>query len=318
MKSHSNRIFSGVRLGITLLTLVTLLLGGTGVAFAEGTKPHPAECFKTTDPVLEISGVLAGYGTGAVTVNGIAVTLDENTRVDDGVADGLLVKVIAVVKDSVLVAVRVEVEAEAISGMFELHGVVDSIGDGVIVVNGQTISLAEGLTLDAAIQAGVLVEVRGVTENGALIAQTVELRERDREREQEQEQEGGPQYHSGDPEHELFGAISSYDGTSLVINGVTVVISADTVVDGTLAVDSVVKVEGTLQEDGTFLASEIEVLERDGQEPGGTETNPEHPSVNPLPPGPGQNPNPEAGNNWHPNVDDNDNEDGEGNEDGRP
>jgi hypothetical protein len=67
---------------------------------------------------------------------------------------------------------------------------------------------------------------------------------------------------------EFVGVLTAINGDTLTINGMTVVITPMTEVEGTLKVGETVKVEGVLQSDHTVQASEIKVntVEQDDQQ----------------------------------------------------
>ena len=58
-------------------------------------------------------------------------------------------------------------------------------------------------------------------------------------------------------EAELLGTIESSDGNILVVSGRTVVTDAQTEIAFELRIGLIVKVQGTLQSDGSILAREI-------------------------------------------------------------
>lgn len=71
--------------------------------------------------------------------------------------------------------------------------------------------------------------------------------------------ESGPGSTSAADKFQLVGALQQVSGDRVVVNGIAVLVTATTEIEGDLAVGVMVKVEGTLQADGTLVAREIEV-----------------------------------------------------------
>ncbi len=78
-----------------------------------------------------------------------------------------------------------------------------------------------------------------------------------RNNEDDEEEDGGDDEETG--EIEFAGVIESLTATEATVSGMVVVMTTQTEVEGTLSVGARVKVEGTLQNDGSVLAEEIEV-----------------------------------------------------------
>jgi hypothetical protein len=62
---------------------------------------------------------------------------------------------------------------------------------------------------------------------------------------------------------DIEGTIDSLTDNTVVIDGQTILINADTEIEGTLAVGATVRVEILIQPDGSLLALEIEVVDED-------------------------------------------------------
>jgi cytoskeletal protein CcmA (bactofilin family) len=88
----------------------------------------------------------------------------------------------------------------------------------------------------------------------------------------------GPGSASAGDDVELVGTVQQQGQGSLVVNGITVLLTATTQIEGTLTVGALVKVEGSHQSDGTIVAREIEVR----VQPGGGVAPPTAPPTTPV------------------------------------
>jgi hypothetical protein len=133
-------------------------------------------------------------------------------------------------------------EAE-VRGVFE-----DILDDGTLVINGVRVALSILTELEGDPQVGDFVEVKAlIQEDGLLLAREVERKAK-----------AGAEELPETNEVEIEGAIDrvNEDGT-LLVNGITVVISALSEVRGDLLQGASVKLEGLLQTDGSILAREL-------------------------------------------------------------
>jgi len=124
--------------------------------------------------------------------------------------------------------------------------------DGTLVVDGITILLSVLTELEIDPQIGDLVNVEAVIKpDGSLVAREIKAQGRSKKGRE------------GPSKVEIEGTIDvvNPDG-SLVVNGITVIISELTEVKGNLLVGAQVKLEGVLQEDGTLLAYEAKTQGR--------------------------------------------------------
>ncbi|HXG43074.1 MAG TPA: DUF5666 domain-containing protein [Dehalococcoidia bacterium] len=88
----------------------------------------------------------------------------------------------------------------------------------------------------------------------------------------------GPGSASAQDNVELVGIVQQQAQGRLLVNGITVLLTGSTEIEGTLTVGVTVKVEGTLQPDGTIVAREIEVR----VQPGGVATPAATPPATPV------------------------------------
>lgn len=150
--------------------------------------------------------------------------------------------------DSQKVADQIVLLDQDIREEFTLVGSVDSIGEMVWTIAGQTIIVNEATEIEEGIAVGNTVRVRGlVISGGTLLAQRIHLVEDD--------EEGFPFYFTGVVQTILAG--------SWQISGVIITVDADTQIDEDILVGDVVEVSGRILEDGRWLARHIEQVEED-------------------------------------------------------
>lgn len=150
---------------------------------------------------VEIVGVLESFEGGIMMVGGLRIDVQNAELKDAAFVVGELVKVHATFSASA--GLWVAREAEVFTpkaddmdddddndddlppgaGEFEIVGTLDEVGEGFIVVSGQTISLASGAEIKGALVIGALVKVEGSLTDGAWVAREVKrAQERDQER----------------------------------------------------------------------------------------------------------------------------------------
>lgn len=203
---------------------------------------------------VKLEGIFQGTDEeGNWIVNGTKVSVDPLTRLEGTPAVGQRVEVKAVLqKDGSLLARKIEGEekrAGKSKSEAKIRGVIEAVGDNSITINGITLALSVLTELDGELEVGRFAEVEALLqEDGTLVAKEVEIK-------------GKP----GDEETperskvEIEGTIESVseDGTTLVVNGITVTISPLSEIQGSLTVDASVKVEGVLLDDGSLLARKV-------------------------------------------------------------
>ena len=202
---------------------------------------------------VKLDGTFLGVDAdGKWIVNGASVVIDPLTRVKGSPTVGERIKVKALLQaDGTLLAVKIDGKGRGKSrsnNKAKVRGIVDEIlDDGTLIVDGVPVSLSVLTDLDIDPQIGDSVNVEAILQpDGSLVASEVE--------EEEPESEESPEA----SEVEIEGTIESVnpDG-SLVVNGITVSIDADAEIKGNLVEGAEVKLEGFLQENGTFLAQEL-------------------------------------------------------------
>lgn len=115
---------------------------------------------------------------------------------------------------------------------FELVGLLESMNPWVIA--GKTVETNELTQIEEGLQVGDLVRVRGtILEDGTWLAYSIE-----------------PAEEQTDPTIVLIGTVDSVD--PWVVNGITLNVTADTIINGEITVGTLVRVEILLLEDGTW------------------------------------------------------------------
>jgi hypothetical protein len=128
----------------------------------------------------------------------------------------------------------------------EFRGVVEEILPNGYRVAGQTVIVTTTTRVEGAVEVGVFVKVKGILQaDGSVLALQIEV-------------EAPP------AEVEFKGVVEAILPDGYQIAGRTVIVTATTRIDGPIAVGTFVEVKGTLQPDGTILASRIH-REEEGQ-----------------------------------------------------
>lgn len=125
---------------------------------------------------------------------------------------------------------------------FSLTGNVDAVGDTVWTINGQGIAITDLTEVDENIVVGSLVLVDGlILVDGTLQATTIQLVE---------DQPGMP--------FDFTGVVQQIGETQWVVSDVPITVNAETVIDEGLVNGDLVRVQGWILDDGTWLASSIQ------------------------------------------------------------
>lgn len=196
------------------------------------------------EPAFFVSGEGVVTQTGETwVIGGLEFLTDENTviignpQVDDRVSvEGHLLSSGDRVADLIVLLEHAEPDA------FAFTGEVEAIGDAEWTIAAHTVAVDEETNIDPDIAAGDLVRVQGVIESdGTLLAESIQLLE------------------NGFP-FEFTGIVESI-GEPWMISGVAITTDADTEIEDGIVEGDLVKVEGRIQEDGSWLAREIKLAE---------------------------------------------------------
>ncbi|MBN1580506.1 MAG: FecR domain-containing protein [Anaerolineae bacterium] len=148
--------------------------------------------------------------------------------------------------DDTRVADRIVLLRRSVENRFEITGAVDGIGDDTWIVAGQTLSITNKTVIEQGIELQDTVVAQGhVLQEGTLVADQITLLE--------------PAALS----FEFVGVLQAKGSEVWTISNISVTVDAQTEFDPDLAIDDVVQVEGVIQENGAWLASEIKLVEQE-------------------------------------------------------
>jgi len=224
------------------------------------------------DDEIQIKGPVTAVGEDELVVLGLLFETNESTQILDEennpidlshIQVGFIVEVRAdVLEDGTLLATKIEIE-DRFGNQIKITGIIEEIGEEAIVVLGFEFLLTDeteivdddGNIVELSdLQKGMVVEIKAeVQANGTLIAIRIEIEDR----------------FSG--RVELTGTIEAIDGEALRISGIVFIVTGETeILDiesnlisfSDLQVGQIVGVKGTVQADGTILATRIKVEDR--------------------------------------------------------
>lgn len=207
---------------------------------------------------IELNGTLEQIGEQSAVVDGQTFRLDEQSVVVSALKPGDRVQVKAVLlPDNSLYAQSVKLDLSASSNSsFKFYGFVESMQSEVWQISSTFVQVNSSTVISGGIQTGSFVEVEGRVLNGQLVADKIQL-----EGDDTHKATITPGMPAG--EVEFYGKIQSIQNGVYVIDGRTVRTTAQTKIKGMLAVGMMVKVHAALQNDGSYLAREIELTSGD-------------------------------------------------------
>ena len=223
----------------------------------------------------KLEGILQNILDGVWTVNGVEFTVATSTRIKGTPTPGGFVKVKAVLVDGALVAFKVE--AETGSGgeskkEAELEGTVTAILDadgnsvtslsegagGTITIDGGIqVSVTSLTELDGDLQVDAFVEVEGVFQGALIVATEVEVKSEKEEEEEEEEERNTVEIRGIIDPVSTTTATTTVNSFTVNAGSITVVLDDDTELKGRIQGGAAVKIEGTIQADGSILAEEV-------------------------------------------------------------
>ena len=159
-----------------------------------------------------------------------------------GIISSMLACLATGIGSSNLEAGTLELENGSVAGTstFDLVGALEGMDPWVVA--GTTLETNEATQIEEGLEVGNLVRVRGtILEDGTWVAYSIELAEE-----------------QTDPIIILIGTVDSVD--PWVVNGITLTVTADTVITGDIAPGMLVRVEILLLEDGTWEVLSITLL----------------------------------------------------------
>lgn len=247
------KIWKSILLTTALLILAGIIvITGNQIQKAQAAFSGPVAYELTTQRteipelgVVELKGVVESIAADSYVISGVTFRYDDLTIFSsDPVAGDVVMVKAMLLPDLTYYALKVETTDKAlIDGKFEFYGFVETIGVDMWTLSGIQVGTNKDTMIDPGIESGDLVKVEGSVMAGQLAAEEIRLKM-------------SSSSYTGS-RVVFYGSIESITAGVFVIGGKTVNTNAMTEIKGELAVGSLVKVEGTLNADGTYLASEI-------------------------------------------------------------
>jgi hypothetical protein len=230
---------------------------------------------------IEFSGTIEAIDVADWTVSGVTFAVDSGTEIKGDFALGDAVKVEAMLVDDTVTATEVsaaESEGDGASsddssgkdsktGETEFTGTVEAMGASSWTIDGVEVAIDSSTEIEGGIAVGDLVKVHAFeTETGVLTAREIQLATHD-----DGEDSNDDSDHEGDQsgaKQEFTGTVESIAPDMWVVDGTTVLITADTEIKDGIQVGDMVKVEAFMDVDGNLVAHEIDFAESDDQHDG--------------------------------------------------
>lgn len=199
-------------------------------------RPSPANRFSLTGEVQEI-------GADAWVIAEQTIEIRDTTEIDPALAVGDLARVEGVIlENGAFEAVKILGVGDDTGLPFEFVGVIETIGAGFWTVSGVNIAISEDTAIDEGLSLGDIVRVQGrILEDGTWQARRIE------------------RALEGRQVFEITGHIESMNPWRVA--GISFETRTWTDIDPGLEVGDLVHVEGEVQEDGTWVAFEIERIQ---------------------------------------------------------
>lgn len=194
-----------------------------------------------------ITGQVGDIDTAVWTVAGQTINVDQATDVEEGIAVGDVVQVDGLIQeDGSLLAERIRL-VEVNAGLpFEFTGVVQAINGDDWLISGVTIATDADTEIKGEVAVGDVVKVEGwIDEAGIWLAHEIKLVEAE------------------ESTFEISGNVDSID--PWIVTGISFEVGDWTEIEEGIAVGDLVKVEGRILPDGTWLADEIKLLDEEDQ-----------------------------------------------------
>lgn len=204
-----------------------------------------------SDPAnrFSLTGTVETIEADRWTVNGTTITITETTELDDDIVVGDIVHVEGIIETGTqFKATRIErIDAEA--GMpFAITGVIEAVDGDAWTISGVEMQTDDDSTVTDGLKAGDLVRAEGrILPDGTWLAEEIILVSED------------------GSEFAFTGTLESKDPWKAA--GISFEVRADTALPSDLEIGDLVRVEGTVDADGTWIATRIERID---PESGGT------------------------------------------------
>lgn len=192
----------GIRRIISVAAATTLLAAGVSACAL------PANAMAGT-----VEDIRFGPDGITVVIDGEEIHITSDTEIGGLLAEGTVIKVtLEVQEDGSLVATKVKVKADNDSnshsddddddGKIKLEGIVESLSDDSMIVDGQTIAIDENTKIEGTLAEGAEVEVKvEVQEDDSLLALKIEVEDEDGDHDEDDDSDhdsDGDDYEDGD------------------------------------------------------------------------------------------------------------------------
>ena len=219
---------------VTSLNVTVVVVAGQSTTILPGSPPE--------DPVFRVSGEGEVGATGNTwRIAGHPFLTNSKTVIlgDPQVGDWVAFEG-RILSDGTRFADRIVLLHRAPENRFSFQGTIDSITETEWVIAGRAVQVNPQTRIEPGIEAGDVVKVMGVVlQDGTFMAEHIRLVE-----------EAAQHF-------EFTGVIEAIAGQDWTISGISVTSDETTEIDPGLGVGEVVKVEGRILADGTWLAREI-------------------------------------------------------------
>jgi hypothetical protein len=196
---------------------------------------------------FSLTGAVETMGASAWTVAGQVITVNDHTMIDDDIVVGDEVRVEGIIAPGgTLIAQQITLDQTPEGFPFRFAGVVQSVSADTWVISGQTIHVDENSQIIGNPEVGDVVAVNGRILDGIWLAHTIRLLQNE------------------EPDFSFTGTVNNM--SPWVVSGVSFNTEPWTVIDPDISVGDLVRVQGTILANGTWVATSIQLLEDpDGQ-----------------------------------------------------
>ncbi len=201
-------------------------------------------------PTIEFQGVVEEILPDGYRIAGHTVIVTATTRIEGSIAVGTFVEVKGIPQpDGTVLALRIHVEDEDRQEV-EFKGVVEAILPNGYQVSGRLVVVTDTTKVKGPVAVGDWVKVKGFLQHdGSILAREIQTLKSPKS-----------------AQVEFKGTVEEILPNGYRIAGITVVVTATTRIEGSIAVGTFVEVKGIPQPDGTVLALRIHVEDEDRQE----------------------------------------------------
>jgi hypothetical protein len=192
-----------------------------------------------------LQGTVETLGETEWLVAGQVIAVDDETDIQDEIVKGDLVRVEGIILEGgTLLAQRVVLLEETPGLPFRFVGVVQEIGDPSWTISGIPVAVDGDTEIDEALSVGDVVEIEGwILPDSSWLARSIR------------------RWQETEHAFEFTGSVESI--APWVVSGIAFEIQEWTEVDAGIELGDMVRVQGYIQQDGTWIATEIRLLDDD-------------------------------------------------------